>query len=144
MMSVQPKRTFSGLQRPSAARFSFYAQSKLLEMLHQSTAIVCYNDKLAVNLLRFCRQHDINVPDDVSVVGIDDSKYSSICDVPLTTVRHPHQVLGETAAKMLLEQMNHPQEPQENTIFVPEMIIRDSVRRIDADAIQKQDVGLRW
>lgn len=105
-----------------------YSQTKLLEMLHQSTAIVCYNDKLAVNLLRFCRQNEINVPDEVSIVGIDDSKYSSICDVPLTTVRHPHQVLGEAAAKMLIRQMETGVRP-EDTMFVPELIVRDSVRK---------------
>lgn len=107
-----------------------YAQAKLLEMLRRSTAVVCYNDKLAINLLRFCRQHDINVPEDLSIVGIDDSKYSSICDVPLTTVRHPHEILGDTAAKMLIEQMNNPKEHQEDTIFTPELVIRESVRRI--------------
>lgn len=105
-----------------------FAESRILSMLYQSTAVVCYNDKLAVNLLRFCREHGINVPDDLSVVGIDDSKYASICDVPLTTVRHPHQVLGEAAAKMLIEQMNNPHDRQEDTIFVPELVVRESVR----------------
>ncbi|MBR6107991.1 MAG: GntR family transcriptional regulator [Oscillospiraceae bacterium] len=107
-----------------------YAETKLLELIRGSTAIVCYNDKLAVNLLRFCREHDIAVPEDLSVVGIDDSKYSKICDVPLTTVRHPHQLLGEMAAKMLIEQMNAPAEHQNDCIFVPELVIRDSVKII--------------
>ena len=110
-----------------------YAQSKLLELLNNSTAVVCYNDKIAVNLLRFCKEHEIRVPDDLSIVGIDDSKYSTICDVPLTTVRHPHQMLGETAAKMLLEQMYTPAESQRNRIFTPELIIRDSVRILSQD-----------
>lgn len=105
-----------------------YAQNKLLDILTNSTAVVCYNDKVAVNLLRFCREHDIRVPDDISVVGIDDSKYATICDVPLTTVRHPHQLLGETAAKMLMEQMYTPAETQKDRLFAPELIIRDSVR----------------
>lgn len=111
-----------------------YAESKLLEMIRSSTAIVCYNDKLAVNLLRFCREHDIAVPDDISVVGIDDSKYSKICDVPLTTVRHPHQILGEMAAKMLIEQMNNPAEHQNDMIFMPELVIRDSVKMMESTA----------
>ena len=121
-----------------------YAQSKLLEMLHHSTAVVCYNDKLAINLLRFCRQHEISVPDDVSIVGIDDSKYSSICDVPLTTVRHPHQVLGETAAKMLIEQMNSNKEQQDDTIFVPNLVVRESVRTLDTQNAGKQDLRYGW
>ena len=121
-----------------------YAQSKLLEVLHQSTAVVCYNDKLAVNLLRFCRQHEINVPEDVSVVGIDDSKYSSICDIPLTTVRHPHQVLGEAAAKCLLRQIETGSEKAEDTIFVPDLVVRDSVRKLETQSVPAQDYGYRW
>lgn len=108
-----------------------YAESKLLEMLRTSTAVVCYNDKFAVNLLQFCKTHGIRVPADVSVVGIDDSKYASICDVPLTTVHHPHQELGKAAAKRLLAQMDSTIEADDaDTIFVPELIVRDSVRRL--------------
>ena len=116
-----------------------YAQLKLLEMLHQSTAVVCYNDKLAINLLRFCRQQGIRVPEDISIVGIDDSKYSSICEVPLTTVRHPHQILGEAAAKMLIEQMNSASLRQEDTIFVPDLVVRDSVRKLNTSDNDAKD-----
>ena len=118
-----------------------YAQLKILEMLHQSTAVVCYNDKLAINLLRFCRQQGIRVPEDVSIVGIDDSKYSSICEVPLTTVRHPHQVLGETAAKMLIEQMNSNMGKQEDSIFVPDLVVRDSVRILNEPEKRVKEAG---
>ncbi len=108
-----------------------HQQKRLIELLVNSTAVVCYNDKLAVDLLRFCREHDISVPDSLSVVGIDDSKYSTICDVPLTTVRHPHQLLGEVAAKMLIDQMTDPDTQQKDVIFVPDLVIRDSVRILD-------------
>ena len=118
-----------------------YAQLKLLEMLHQSTAVVCYNDKLAINLLRFCRQQGIRVPEDISIVGIDDSKYSSICEVPLTTVRHPHQILGETAAKMLIEQMNSNMGKQEDSIFVPDLVVRDSVRILNEPEKTVKETG---
>ena len=108
-----------------------YARTKLLEMLVNSTAVVCYNDELAVNLLRFCRENDIKVPGDVSVVGIDDSKFSTLCDVPLTTVHHPHRVLGERVARKLIEQMNTPDDAGEDVIFRPELIVRDSVKSYD-------------
>ena len=119
-----------------------YAQLKIMEMLHQSTAVVCYNDKMAVNLLRFCRQQGIRVPEDISIVGIDDSKYSSICEVPLTTVRHPHQVLGETAARMLIEQMNSNYGRQEDKIFIPDLVVRDSVRVLNSPESQSVETGI--
>ena len=107
-----------------------YSEKKLLEMLENSTAIVCYNDKIAVSLLQFCREHGIGVPDDVSVTGIDDSKYASICDVPLTTVRHPHCELGEAAAKALLDIMETHSAQRQDIIFTPELIVRDSVKQL--------------
>lgn len=107
-----------------------YAEKRLLEMLKSSTAVVCYNDKFAVNLLQFCREHEIKVPNDVSIVGIDDSKFASICDVPLTTIHHPHQLLGEMAAKTLLDQIRNPQAEPKDVIFTPELIIRDSVKKL--------------
>lgn len=107
-----------------------FAEQRLLEMLQVSTAVVCYNDKLAVNLLQFCKEHKILVPDDVSIVGIDDSKYASICDIPLTTVHHPHQLLGEMAARTLLEKIKNPQSETKDIIFTPALIERQSVRKI--------------
>lgn len=108
-----------------------YAKDRLLDMLNMSTAVVCYNDKLAVNILQFCKENDIKVPQDVSIVGIDNSKYASICDVPLTTVHHPHRKLGEEAAKMLLDLIDELPDACENKLFVPELITRDSVRELD-------------
>lgn len=105
-----------------------YAEQKLLDMLSDSTAVVCYNDKLAVNLLQFCKEHSINVPNDVSIVGIDDSRYSLICDVPLTTVHHPHKDLGEAAARTLLKMINSPEVKPEDVIFKPDLIVRSSVK----------------
>ena len=121
-----------------------HEQYKLLEMLHHATAVVCYNDKLAVNLLRFCRQNDIKVPEQLSVVGIDDSKYSSICDVPLTTIRHPHELLGETAARELIRQMNAGCDHGEDHIFPPELVVRDSVRRLEGQRYLSTGSGVRW
>lgn len=108
-----------------------YEKGHILNMLESSTAVVCYNDMLAVGLLQFCRENGIKVPDDVSVVGIDDSKYSSICDVPLTTSRHPHGKLGEAAAEALLRSMEAPGSAQSDILFKPELIVRDSVRKLN-------------
>ena len=106
---------------------------RIITLLGKVSAVVCYNDLIAVRLLKFCRENGISVPDDISVTGIDDSNYARICDVPLTTVRHPHGKLGETAAKQLLELMDTNTLEHEDTIFTPELVVRDSVKIISAD-----------
>lgn len=104
-----------------------YGKEKLLTLMRGKTAVVCYNDKMAVKLLALCRENGIKVPDDISVVGIDDSRYASICEVPLTTVRHPHKKLGEAAANTLLEMIEKRNTMPESKIFTPELIVRSSV-----------------
>jgi GntR family transcriptional regulator of arabinose operon len=106
------------------------AREKLLELLHGKTAVVCYNDKLAIRVLGLCRENGLKVPENISVVGIDDSRYASICEVPLTTVHHPHRLLGEAAASTILEMIKNRSFTAENKTFMPELIVRNSVARL--------------
>ncbi|MCH5194305.1 MAG: GntR family transcriptional regulator [Oscillospiraceae bacterium] len=103
------------------------APKRILELIESSAAVVCYNDKMAVDLLQFCKEQGISVPGDISVAGIDDSRYASICDVPLTTARHPHSRLGEAAARTLLDMIENRSLQHHDVIFTPELIVRDSV-----------------
>jgi GntR family transcriptional regulator of arabinose operon len=107
---------------------SFFIKSKdkIRAVIENSTAIVCYNDSIAVQMLAFCREHGVSVPDDISIIGIDDSNISRICEVPLTSVRHPKQKLGEAAAETLLEIMDGTKRDSADVLFVPPVAARDS------------------
>ena len=111
-------------------RKSFFSVSedRILNLLNNSSAVVCYNDNIAVSLLSFCKKHGIRVPDDISIVGIDNAKLSRICEVPLTTATHPHQLLGETAAQKLMEAISDPGAYQKDELFIPELIVRKSTK----------------
>ncbi len=102
------------------------SSERVEELLKSVSAVVCYNDNMAVKLLEFCKQRGIRVPEDISITGIDDSKIARVCEVPLTTVRHPHQELGECAACKLLELIDKPELPVEDMLFTPELVIRSS------------------
>lgn len=119
---------FSTQERSSLFTLSV---EKILALLKDSTAVVCYNDSLAISLLEFCKQKRINVPGDVSIVGIDDSSQARICEVPLTTVRHPKQQLGERAAEVLLEMIANPSQNKEDILFIPKLIERASTAAAD-------------
>lgn len=67
------------------------------------TAIFCYNDEIAVECMRVLRDHQIRVPEDISVMGFDDSVLASASVPPLTTIIHPKQVMGEQAARALVD-----------------------------------------
>lgn len=114
-----------------SAKMFTYEKNRILDILKSSSAIVCYNDMLAVEMLKFCRENGLRVPEDVSVVGIDDSKYAAVCDVPLTTVHHPHSGLGEAAARALLKRIEAPGAVQHDILFTPELVVRESVKTIN-------------
>ena len=69
-----------------------------------ATAFFCFNDWFAGTALKVLRSLSLRVPQDVSVIGFDDSIYSELLDPPLTTVHHPFDALGRLAADLLLEQ----------------------------------------
>lgn len=114
--------------------------SGLSSLLDDSTAVVCYNDSLAVELLGYCKHQGRNVPGDLSVVGIDDSKLAKICEIPLTSVQHPKQQLGETAATLLLELMSNPTSKAKDTLFLPKLIKRASTGPIEPQETESSEV----
>ena len=92
--------------------------------------VVCYNDQIAIKTIQTLSQLGIRVPEDVSVTGYDNSFLAENYQVGLTTIAHPHEKLGEIAAKLLLDLM------QEKTLSIadrqiviePELIERESCK----------------
>lgn len=127
-----PNAEQSVLWYATAERKTLFTNSgeRVEALLKNSSAVVCYNDNMAIKLLDFCKRLGVRVPEDVSIVGIDDSKLASVCEVPLTTVRHPHQELGECAARRLIEMIDAPDKPVEDTLFMPKLIVRDSTSKV--------------
>ena len=70
------------------------------------TAVFCANDQLAFHLLRACEQIGWRVPDQLSVVGVDDSPRCQSCEPPLSSVQIPLQSVGREAVRALVELMN--------------------------------------
>src|SRR4029077_19374232 len=70
-----------------------------------ATALVCASDPLALGAIRAIRRAGLRVPEDVSVVGYDDSAFMSAVEPPLTTVRQPIEAMGRAAVAALLAQI---------------------------------------
>lgn len=116
-------------------------QDRLAEMLghpERPTAIVCYNDELAVSLLETIRQAGLRVPEDVSVVGFDDSPLATATETKLTTVAHPKAQLGSAAAEALLRMIANPKDRhsrlgERGLRYKPVLIERESVSLLRND-----------
>ncbi|WP_404354033.1 GntR family transcriptional regulator [Exiguobacterium aurantiacum] len=89
------------------------------------SAIVCYNDQLALNVLDQLRNLRLSVPQDVSLVGYDDSVLAVATEVKLTSIIHPKQELGRAAAEWIIAAVEKKETPPSHT-YEPELIVRNS------------------
>lgn len=82
----------------------FYKE-KLLSKLPGCSAIFCYNDEVALNLMTLLNEEGIQVPTHISIVSIDDSELAQLGTIKLSSIPHPLNKLGEKAAQNLLQMM---------------------------------------
>ncbi|NOU92982.1 substrate-binding domain-containing protein [Paenibacillus sp. LMG 31456] len=92
------------------------------------TAIFSYNDAIALYIINFFRELNINVPEDVSVVGYDDSYLAEMSEVKLTSVIHPKRTMGLDAAKLIVDLIEGKQQGSQlqSVIYKPELVVRTS------------------
>jgi len=91
-----------------------------------ATGVVCASDVIALGVVRAARREGLRVPDDVSVVGFDDSLLMSCTDPPLTTVRQPIEPMGRGAVATLISQIGGAPVSTEELLFEPELVVRGS------------------
>ncbi|MCR5557905.1 MAG: LacI family transcriptional regulator [Butyrivibrio sp.] len=102
---------------------------EICKEIHRFTAIVCVSDLYAVTLMAALEDRNINVPEDISVVGFDDNMLGKYHRPALTTVHQDIKAKGVVAADTLLKQLAGEKTP--NQIQLPtHLVIRDTVRNI--------------
>lgn len=99
-----------------------------LPLDRRPTAAFCANDLLALGLLQQCVSLGLRVPEDLAIVGYDDIEFAAAAAVPLTSVRQPRQLLGRTAAELLLDESSNPDHEHQRVMFTPELVVRTSTR----------------
>ncbi len=102
----------------------------ILHRIDDCTGVVCYNDDVAAQLIDIADRNGISVPEQLSVVGIDDANIAGIGKVPLTTFPHPKEKLGIKVAENLIHMIENP-EFDGNYLFTSEPVIRDSVQNLN-------------
>jgi LacI family transcriptional regulator len=99
---------------------------ELLDLEPRPTAIVCFNDKVAVGVLSAAAERGLRVPADLSVVGFDDIDVSQATTPRLTTVRQPLQELGRMAVTALMRVLDGHDAEALHIELATELVIRDS------------------
>jgi LacI family transcriptional regulator, galactose operon repressor len=102
------------------------AASRLLDLSNRPTAIFASNDNMAVGVLHAARERGLRVPDDLSIVGFDDSTQATIVTPSLTTVYQPLEELGRTAVGLLTRLLERQRLEAMRIELATRLVIRES------------------
>lgn len=95
------------------------------------TAFVCYNDQIAALLIQELLSLGKKVPEDFSIVSIDNSYLSTtIPSIRLTSVNHPKEEMGKVAAQIMLEAIENNSLVSQSFIFQPELVVGNSAKEL--------------
>lgn len=83
-----------------------HAAEYFLSLPDRPTAIVCFNDMLAIGVLRAVQQRGVRVPEELSVAGFDNIVFSNYTNPALTTFDQPKRFIGQKAAELILSLLN--------------------------------------
>lgn len=95
------------------------------------TAVFCFNDLIAAQSYKAIKEARLRVPDDISLIGFDDSEMAIQLPVSLTSMIHPKYYLGKWAAELLLEMIaaSECRFPR-RLLITPIIAVRQSVKRL--------------
>ena len=103
-----------------------HAMTRLLERQPDLDAVFAASDLMALGAIRALRRAGRRVPDDVAVIGFDDSPPAQHTDPRLTTVRQPVEEMGAEMARQLTRRIAGDPSVRQHTVFPTELVIRDS------------------
>jgi DNA-binding LacI/PurR family transcriptional regulator len=106
------------------------ALDHFLALAARPTAIVCFNDMLAMGVLKGLQQRGIRVPEEFSITGFDNIVFSNYTNPPLTTFDQPKRFIGQKAAELILSLLgpvSRSQVPEQKIqILQGKLLVRDS------------------
>lgn len=105
------------------------AAIQLLNSNETFTAVVAYNDNMAIGAMNEFLDQGIAVPNDVSVIGFDDLFFATTCRPALTTLHYPIREMAAYAVKLSLS-LGNKELPETNQLhrFIPSLVTRSSVK----------------
>lgn len=101
----------------------------VLKRIGNCTGVICYNDQIAIKLIDLLARNGKKVPEDVSVIGFDDSMLCTAGKTALTSVKFYGSAIGETSAKSVLALLDH-YTGTHSVEFCPEIVERDTIKKI--------------
>jgi LacI family transcriptional regulator len=127
-LSLRPEWCVAGFPSSDGG---FQAMTSLLSTdVERPTAILVYNDLMAMGVLHALRNHGLSVPEDISVIGFDDIPMAAHTSPPLTTLSQPKYHMGRLAVQLLRAMRRGDPIPNEGYILLESpLMIRESTAK---------------
>ena len=110
---------------------AYDATIRLMKKHPNITAIFSCNDEIAVkSIIPALQSLNYSVPDDISIIGFDDTDIASYSSPALTTVRVDRELMGTLGVQRLIERANNPGQSPMKTVISTRLVVRETVKRL--------------
>lgn len=104
----------------------YEAMKQILMEQERPTAVFCFSDYVAMGAIKAIQEKQLEIPEDIAVVGYDDIEFATYLKIPLTTIKNPKYSMGVEATKLLLGIIEGKITQPQQVILKPELTIRES------------------
>lgn len=122
-ISLDPKNIFAC---ESNIKDGKRVASEILHGAERPTALFCCNDLLAIGALQAAKEEGISVPEQLSIIGFDDTILSTVTNPTLTTIAQPMNQMVKMAFDLLIGSLDHTDDIKQRIVLQPELVIRES------------------
>ncbi len=105
------------------------AADQLLKLPERPDAIFAVSDVIAAAAIKVALKSGIKVPQELGIIGFDNTEIAQMCEPSITTISQPRYELGYYACDLLLEQLANPKSPSRQLLLNTELIARESTLR---------------
>lgn len=102
------------------------AMKELLSLEDAPTAVFSTNNLMTLGCIKEIYHRKLSIPDEIALIGFDDSTWAEALLPPLTTIKQPGYELGANAAELLIKRLSNPVSSTMNIVLNPELVVRES------------------
>lgn len=97
------------------------------------TALICYNDEVGLEVVNVCKNLMISIPDELSIIGQDNSYIAKNANIKLTTLTHPQEQMGRDAADWIIKSLQGKKDLPNETYYQPILITGETVKEVEVE-----------
>ena len=104
----------------------YEAMQEILELSQRPTAVIAFNDQIAIGAIKAAKDAGLSIPEDISIIGADNNPFGSYMEKPLTTLDSNIKDVAETSYKFLLDRLNGFKGPSRKVFLNRSLIIKET------------------